>query len=293
MCLPAYLQVRRFSTHHKGAAAQQQQQQHPSHEPAAPLPPSSNTSSRTAAQAGPDTAGNSPTPAAAGAGDSLEPGDEVSVEQLIVGVLLFTPLLGLFPTTLAWYLSVCCLYGALHVLRLALVAVGSWMQLRPLHVLAARWRSPQLFPGQLMVLPLAPARSPAGAGSSAGAGSRGRQLLACDAAQATSSAGAPRSSNSSRRGSQHPRSTAEPRRLQQVGHSRIFWEPLSYWEVLLQSVAQQQGLLWYACQGLQQGPAQGSAFSSSSSSWLVAWLKSVAAGRVWGLRLLSTRWRRL
>jgi hypothetical protein len=209
----------------------------------------------------------------------------VSVEQLIVGVLLFTPLLGLFPTTLAWYLSVCCLYGVLHLLRLALVAVGSWMQLRPLHVLAARWRRPQLFPGQLTVLPMVPAgHTPAG-GAVGGAGSRVRQSLLSDAAA--------QGNSSSSRGSQQPRSsTAEPGALQ-VAHYRIFFEPLSYWEVLVQSVAQQQGLLWYACQGVQQGASAGSSGSSSSGSWLTAWLKSVAAGRVWGLRLLSTSWRRL
>lgn len=294
--------VRRFSTHRRGPAAQQQQQP-ASCDPAAASPPSSNSSRRTAAQAGPAATGHTAA-AAAGAGDSSEPADEVSVEQLIVGVLLFTPLLGLFPTTLAWYLSVCCLYGVLHVLRLTLVAVGSWMQLRPLHVLAARWRRPQLFPGQLMVLPLAPtAHTPAagpvgGAGGSVGAGSRGKQFVPSDAAaQVTDSAAVGPSSSS--QGRQQPRSsTAEHTAgALQVGHYRIFYEPLSYWEVLLQSVAQQQGLLWYACQGVQQGPAQGasagSSSSSSSGSWLTAWLKSVAAGRVWGLRLLSTSWRRL
>jgi hypothetical protein len=84
-----------------------------------------------------------------------------------------------------------------------------------------------------------------------------------------------------------------------VSHYQLFYEPLSYSDVLAQSIAQQQGLLWYACQG-------GRSSSSSSSSgvvagqgggggvgWVVGWVAGVAVGRVWGLHLLSTRWQLL
>jgi hypothetical protein len=83
----------------------------------------------------------------------------VSVEQLIVGVLLFTPLLGLFPTAVAWYLSVCCCHAALLLARLLCVGLGRLLRLRLLQLLLIRWSEPQLFPGQLMVQLLTPLRS--------------------------------------------------------------------------------------------------------------------------------------
>lgn len=81
------------------------------------------------------------------------------MEQLIVGVLLFTPLLGLFPTTVAWYISACCYYGLLLLTRQLLAGLAALLQLRSLSVLGRRWAHPQLFPGALLVRPLLAARA--------------------------------------------------------------------------------------------------------------------------------------
>lgn len=308
------MQVRRFSTHHRTAAQQ-------------PCAPSSSTGASKqgtlAGQAGrtaatPAAAAGSATPAVSGAGgntaaatttvagseDSTDPGDEVSVEQLIVGVLLFTPLLGLFPTSVAWYISVCGLYGVLHVLRLLLVAVGSWMQLRPLHVLAARWRNPQLFPGQLMVLPLTPdstARTIVGTAVSTAAAvsaeDEDRSILTNDNMAHGSSRGG-RRQQMGRSGSRHnaQRHVKDGSKDLQVAHYRIFYEPLGYWDVLVHSIAQQQGLLWYVCQGVDSSSAERSRAGADFAVvgvWLFSWVKDVAAGHMWGLRMLSTKWRLL
>jgi hypothetical protein len=200
------------------------------------------------------------------------------VEQLIVGVLLFTPLLGLLPTTAAWYLSATCLYAAVHLLRLLLVAAGSWMQLRPLHVCGDRWRQPQRFPGQLMLLPLVPASSKAGA--AAGAAMHTDQ--GPNAAAAVDGGGVSGGV-----------SGGEQQQVP-VSHYQLFYEPLSYSDVLAQSIAQQQGLLWYACQGAGSSSrvvaGQGGVVVVG---WVVGWVAGVAVGRVWGLHLLSTRWQLL
>lgn len=46
--------------------------------------------------------------------------DEVTVEHLIVGILLFTPVVALLPTLGVWYLYVTLLHGAVVAARLAL-----------------------------------------------------------------------------------------------------------------------------------------------------------------------------
>lgn len=230
------------------------------------------------------------TPAAAAAdaaeGPAPELADEVSVEQLIVGVMLFTPLLGLLPTTVAWYLSAACLYACLHLLRLLLVAVGSWMQLRPLHVCADRWRQPQRFPGQLMLLPLLPTSSRAGAAAAVAA------MQAVQGPNAAAGVGDGVAGDDDGVGD----GGGSGGQQVPVSHYQLFYEPLSYSDVLAQSIAQQQGLLWYACQGggsssrVAAGQGGGGA---GGVGWVVGWVAGVAVGRVWGLHLLSTHWQLL
>jgi hypothetical protein len=217
------------------------------------------------------------------------------VEQLIVGVLLFTPLLGLLPTTTAWYLSACALHAGLSCLRLLLLGVGSWLQLRPLHVLAARWRQPLLFPGQLMLLPCSPVGAPFTTATSFDTAAAGTANIAAGeaggdgggaTAKATSSSSEKRSATTS--SSRHKQEDgAGPASSAGVGLAvsayHVFYEPCGYWEVLVQSIAQQQGLLWCAC----QGPS--SSAGGSSWSWVWGWVKDVAVGRVWGLRMLSSQ----
>jgi hypothetical protein len=226
------------------------------------------------------------------------------VEQLIVGVLLFTPLLGLLPTTTAWYISACALHACLACLRLLLLGVGSWLQLRPLHVLAARWRQPLLFPGQLMLLPCSlvgatpTTVTTVTSESAASASAATMDPAAADAGGGGGGASVKTSSIGRRRG---PDTAGSSRHEQQDGAGptnsadaglavsafHVFYEPSGYWEVLVQSIAQQQGLLWHAC----QGPSS----SSGESSWL--WVRrfvsDLAVGKVWGLRLLSSQWRQL
>jgi len=285
-CCLLLLQVRRFSTHRRT-----HQQPGPSSSSSSPgSQPSTSPATQSAAAGAPASDQGGPS--------SPDPGDEVSVEQLIVGVLLFTPLLGLLPTTVAWYLSVAWLYGLLHGLRLLLVAVGSWMQLRPLHVLAARWSTPQLFPGQLMVLPLAPPAAGAAGAAGAAAASTGPEEASHQAAAGTyRSTG--RAASSSSRGAQVLKGTGEeggtvpgPGVDVAVAYYHVFYEPLGYWDVLVQSTAQQQGLLWHVCQG-GDGGGEGSSAAGGRASWVVAWLKDIALGHPWGLRMMSTRWRLL
>jgi hypothetical protein len=94
------------------------------------------------------------------------------VEQLIVGVLLFTPLLGLFPTTTTWYLSLCCCQGVLLGLRQLLAVAGRLLQMKCLLLLVSRWLFPSGYPCQVMVQPLCTAAAddrPADSGSLQGA----------------------------------------------------------------------------------------------------------------------------
>jgi hypothetical protein len=276
------LQVRRFSTQHRGPAQQQQQPAAATTTPASQQAPAA---AAAAAAAGSGSSGDRE------ADSDLEPGDEVSVEQLIVGVLLFTPLLGLLPTTVAWYLSVCWLYGVLHVLRLLLVAVGSWMQLRPLHVLAARWKRPQLFPGQLMVLPLTPAVSgtvAAACGTVSAAVGSSNQQAAVDSHAGSSSSSSWQRAGSNRKPAQDSRQAEEQEDIG-VSYYRVYYEPMGYWDVLGQSIAQQQGLLWYVCQGVDSADRR----AAGGVPWLVRGMKDVASGQMWGLRMLSTQWRLL
>lgn len=79
------------------------------------------------------------------------------VEQLIVGVLLFTPLLGLLPTSAAWYFSVTVLHAVLAGTRTALCCVAVGLRSTAVPALLERWVRPDAFPGELTVWPLAPA----------------------------------------------------------------------------------------------------------------------------------------
>lgn len=276
------VQVRRFSTHHRPVAQQTS---------AATAPQSSRPSSAPGGLAATTIAATSPA-----AGTEQSASDEVSVEQLIVGVLLFTPLLGLLPTTAAWYLSACALHACLTCLRLLLLGVGSWLQLRPLHVLAARWRQPLLFPQQLMLLPCSPAGAPTinatscqtsaaavpAADDAGGGGGGARCNISSSSRRKLDSAS---SSKHEHQDGASPGSNASAHLAVSTYH--VFYEPCGYWEVLVQSITQQQGLLWYACQG------PGSIVGGSRWAWVRRWVMDVAVGRVWGLRMLSSRWRQL
>jgi hypothetical protein len=73
--------------------------------------------------------------------------DPLVVEQLIVGVLLFTPLLLLLPTTGVFYLLALVLHGAAEAFRGALGSLGTLLHCRELYAaLLSAWR-PGIFPG--------------------------------------------------------------------------------------------------------------------------------------------------
>jgi hypothetical protein len=97
--------------------------------------------------------------AAAAASTAVQPVDapkhdnEVTVEHLIVGVLLFTPLLALLPTTMVWYLAASAAHGAVVMFRLCLNALAYTCLHNPVYMLLRRSSSPQLFPSELGGLP--------------------------------------------------------------------------------------------------------------------------------------------
>jgi hypothetical protein len=72
---------------------------------------------------------------------------EVVVEPLIVGVLLFVPLLALLPTTAAWHLAVTCSHMAAVALRMLLLLAASLLRHNPLLLLVWRLVHPMAFPG--------------------------------------------------------------------------------------------------------------------------------------------------
>lgn len=83
--------------------------------------------------------------------------DEVAAEHLIVGVLLFTPLIALLPTTAAFYAAASLAHGATAFLRLLLIFLARQLVLNPLAYAAARRAvTPRLFPGDLSVSALRP-----------------------------------------------------------------------------------------------------------------------------------------
>lgn len=73
--------------------------------------------------------------------------EEVTAEHVIVGVLLFTPLLALLPTTAAWYLFACCLHFGPAAARGVLAAAGTLAARNPACALARRALRPAAYPG--------------------------------------------------------------------------------------------------------------------------------------------------
>ena len=71
------------------------------------------------------------------------------MEQLIVGVLLFTPLLALLPTTVIWYFYATLLYGMLGAVRYIITLTSRTLECNPLYLMARRAATPTLFPGEL------------------------------------------------------------------------------------------------------------------------------------------------
>lgn len=70
------------------------------------------------------------------------------MEHLIVGILLFTPLVALVPTMVVWYLFLTILHGAVVATRLVLYLLVQAMQHNPLHIVVRRIVSANMFPGQ-------------------------------------------------------------------------------------------------------------------------------------------------
>ena len=68
------------------------------------------------------------------------------VEQLIVGVLLFVPLLALLPTSLMWYGSAALTHTAMRALQAAASLGAQAMQHNLLLLLALRAVQPHCFP---------------------------------------------------------------------------------------------------------------------------------------------------
>jgi hypothetical protein len=73
---------------------------------------------------------------------------EVTAEHVIVGVLLFTPLLALLPTTCAWYLLASTLHWPLAAGRAALLAGAALAARNPARALARRALRPGAYPGE-------------------------------------------------------------------------------------------------------------------------------------------------
>lgn len=182
----------------------------------------------------------------------------MSVEQLIVGVLLFTPLLGLFPTAAAWYLSVCCCHGALLLLRLVLLGLGRLLRLRALQLLLSRWSEPQQFPGQMMVQPLVFSTS----SSTVHHASMAQRAAAGSSAAAAigdASAAAAHAYSEQQQAAQLP------------AYYQLYCDPISYADVLKSFLAQQA--------------AEGAPQRSSWGAHVLDVLRAVAKGEVWGVGL--------
>jgi hypothetical protein len=77
--------------------------------------------------------------------------DEVTVEHLIVGVLLFTPLLALLPTTAVWYAFLLLLHCWLASVRVVLYKLSWALQSNGVCCVVTRVLRPQLFPASIMV----------------------------------------------------------------------------------------------------------------------------------------------
>jgi hypothetical protein len=261
------LQVRRFSERWR----QREQQQAAA--TVAGTKPTVPSSSAAAAASQPAAFAPKAAAAAAPAGS-----DEVSVEQLIVGVLLFTPLLGLFPTAAAWYLSVCCCHGALLLARLVLVGLGRLLRLRLLQLLLIRWSEPQRFPGQLMVQPMTPLHSSSSSSSrvieafgvlhsatlrTGAAGTSQGAAGGCTAAE-----GADASADGS--AGQKQRQQQKDETLLPV-YYHLYCDPRGYAEAVTSFLAQQA--------------AGSSQHSASCATCVVGLVKAVVRGELWGVGL--------
>ncbi|PNH09688.1 hypothetical protein TSOC_003677 [Tetrabaena socialis] len=79
-------------------------------------------------------------------------GNEVQVEQLIVGVLLLVPLLALLPSVVAWHLLALAAWGGPAAARAGLAAAGGLLRANPAVALAWRLLRPLGFPGPHVTL---------------------------------------------------------------------------------------------------------------------------------------------
>ena len=79
-----------------------------------------------------------------------QPQVELTLEAVIVGVLLFTPLLLLLPTGLVFYALLAGLHLAAALVRSALAACALLAVRSPVAAIAVRWARPGLFPGETL-----------------------------------------------------------------------------------------------------------------------------------------------
>lgn len=83
------------------------------------------------------------------AGGEGAPGtDEVTAEHVIVGVLLFTPLLALLPTTFAWYLLLSALRWGVVGVQAALLGAAAAAARNPVCAVLRRALRPAAYPGE-------------------------------------------------------------------------------------------------------------------------------------------------
>ena len=78
--------------------------------------------------------------------------DEVVVEPLIVGVLLFVPLLALLPTVAAWHLLAAAAAALAAAVRAALAVAAGLLRLSPVTVLGWRLARPLDFAGVWLLM---------------------------------------------------------------------------------------------------------------------------------------------
>ncbi|KAG2435169.1 hypothetical protein HXX76_007253 [Chlamydomonas incerta] len=147
--------------------------------------------------------------------------DEVVVEPLIVGVLLFVPLLALLPSVAAWHLLVASAAAVAAAARAALAAAAGLLRLNPVVMLGWRLARPLDFAGSdvflqhmplhptshaLVAQPPGPTRAHAAGGSAAG-GAAGPAVATRRAPQPPVATSAPKLTK--RRGRTAPPHTSE------------------------------------------------------------------------------------
>jgi hypothetical protein len=187
------------------------------------------------------------------------------VEQLIVGVLLFTPLLGLLPTAAAWHLSVCCCHGALLLLRVLLIGLGRLLRLRALQLLLSRWSEPQRFPGQLMVQPLGLMCSSSSSSSRRGDGMYSSAFLSGGQGEMAAGRSAGAAAAAAGEGDAQQQDAALP------VYYQLYSDPLSYANVLKSFLAQQA--------------AGDKALRGSWGASVLGICRAVVRGDTWGVAL--------